>query len=64
MCNSISRQSIRRANSCLMNHEVWSFSTDGTSAQILSRTKYGSRFFSVPTRKIIEAAETVMRDRV
>lgn len=64
MCNSISRQNIKRANKSLIKHRSRSFSINGGQAQIRCHTKFGPGILIVPTQKIIDAAASVMRNRI
>lgn len=61
MCNSISLQSIKKANGRLMHRQSSSFTTDGTTAKIHCHTIYGSSELSIPTDKIIHAANNALK---
>ena len=62
MCHSISIKSIKKANGRLMYNSSRSFSSDGATAAIRCRTISGRHTLSVPTKKIIEAANNVLKD--
>lgn len=61
MCNSISIQSIKRANRRLMHNKSHSFTSDGSMAAINCRTIGGNRTLTVSTRKIIDAASNALK---
>lgn len=63
MCNSISRRSIQRANTQLMDNRGNSFSSNGGNASIRCNTIFGSRKLSVPSKKIVEAASNAMSNK-
>lgn len=61
MPRSISIQSIKKANGSLMYNQSRSFTSDGSTAAIRCRTIGGRRTLSVPTKKIIDAANKAMK---
>lgn len=60
MCNSVSRQTIRRANRSLIDNRLRSFSSSNGQAEMSSRTTYGPRTIQLSTQKILDAANSVM----
>ncbi len=63
MCHQISIESIKRANGRLMYKRSRTFSSDGSTAAIRCRTIGGQRTLTVPTKKIMDAANNILKVR-